>query len=186
MGLFGSVTSATADATKTKTLISGQGAMGARDGANKFSLDGGATFAPAYILSTDIAPEWAGPIGDSKWINFSTSATSLPGASNASPQTTIYRTHFNLPATFDSPNLTVNLHADNEANVFLNGNAVACAANCPADFSGSAASFVDSTLANFKKGRNVLEIRVIDFGGAVGLDYVATITYTAKGKAKGK
>ena len=186
-GLFWGVTSVAADATKTKTLISGQGAMGARDGANKFSLDGGATFAPAYILPVsvpsrpvNIPPGWAAPVSGTKWINFSRSAVSLQGASANSPQTTIYRTHFNLPATFDSPTLTVDVHADNNGDVYLNGNLVGSGA----DFSGSSSLFVDSVAAHFQKGRNVLEFHVTDFGAAAGLDYKATITYTAKGKGK--
>lgn len=186
IGLSWSVTSAVADATKTKTLISGQGAQGARDGANHFSIDGGATFAPAFILPNsvpgrpvNIPSTWAAPVGNSKWINFSRSAVSLSGASDASPQTTTYRTHFSLPARFDAPSLSVTLLADNFVEVFLNGFSVG-------DHIGFGASVTldDNDVTHFQKGRNVLEFDVTDTGGAAGFDYEATITYAVKGRGR--
>lgn len=175
VGLFWSVTVAVADATKTKTLISGQGAEGARDGANHFSLDDGVTFAPAFIVRDSIPTTW-GTIAGTKWINFSRDATSV-----GAPQTTIYRTHFSLPATFDSPELTVTVYADNSVTVFLNGDSV----GNHTGFSGTVGSLiVDDGDVNFQKGRNVLTFEVLDTGGAAGLRYSATIKYTAKGKGK--
>lgn len=185
-GLFLAVTSAWADATKTKTLISGQGAIGARDGANKFSLDGGATFSPAFIVAPD--PAWAGAIAGTIWISSSPTLASPPGAVFPTTSVTIiYRTHFNLPATFDAPSLTVDVHADNGVAVFVNNNPVGSQslACCPGgNFTGAPSTFVDSTADDFQKGRNVLEFRIDDFGGVTGLDYNAAITYTAKGKGK--
>jgi hypothetical protein len=183
VGLSWWVAPVTADVTKMKTLISGQGAIGAHDGANHFSLDGGATFAPAFIIAKH--PAWGGPIAGTKWINFDPTFASLPGPF---PQTTIYQTHFNLPATFAAPSLTVTLLADNGASVFLNGNLVGgqgfagCPGACPpANFTVPTA-FADANAAHFQKGLNVLEFHVTDFGVAAGLDYRATIMYTVDGK----
>lgn len=173
---------AAADVTKTKKLISGQGGIGAHDGANHFSIDGGTTFAPAFIIAPH--PAWGGLPG-SKWINFGPTFASLPVLY---PQTTIYRTHFNLPATFTAPSLTVTLLADNGATVFLNGNLVGAqsVAGCPFACPGANFTvptvFVDANPAHFKKGKNIIEFRIVDFGAAAGLDYVATFTYTVDGK----
>ena len=160
VGLFASVTSAGADVTKTKTLISGQGAEGARDGANHFSLDDGVTFAPAFIVRDNIPVTW-GTIAGTKWINFSTAANSLPGL-----QTTIYRTHFSLPKNFKNPELTVTVLADDSVDVFLNGDSVG---NGPSFTGTGAVLIVDDGDVTFQKGRNVLTFKVVDTSGAAGL-----------------
>ena len=109
-----------AAATKTKTLISGQGEIGDHDGANQFSIDGGLTFAPAFIVAPDPAYD---TIPGTKWISLDATGASLV-CDGCGPQTTIYRTRFTLPATATNPGLTVNLFADNVGAVYVNGNFV--------------------------------------------------------------
>lgn len=167
--------------TKTKTLISGQGEIGDRDGANQFSLDGGLTFAPSFI----VAPNGAySTIPGAKWISFNATGDSLvcPGCG---PQTTIYRTHFNLPATATNPGLTVNLFADNVGAVYVNGILVgaqptgSCPGSCPgSNFQNPPSVFTDNNATHFQTGLNVLEFVVDDYGVVGGLNYLATVTYT--------
>lgn len=173
----------TADVTKLKTLISGQGAIGGHDGANHFSLDGGVTFAPAFIIAKH--PAYGGPLAGTNWINFAPTFASGP----VGPlQLTIYRTHFDLPATFAAPSLTVTLLADNGASIVLNGNLVGgqplggCPFACPGANFTVPSAFADANAAHFQKGRNVLEFHHTDFGGAAGFNYLATIMYTVDGK----
>lgn len=167
--------------TKTKTLISGQGEIGDCDGANHFSIDGGLTFAPAVI----VAPHPAySTIPGTKWISFNTTGASLVCA-GCGPQTTIYRTHFNLPATATNPELIVNLFADNVGAVYVNGNLVgaqptgSCPGDCPlSNFQNPPTVFTDSNATHFRTGLNVVEFVVEDYGVVTGLNYLATITYT--------
>ena len=167
--------------TKTKTLISGQGEIGDHDGANQFSTDGGLNFAPAFIVAPN--PAYA-TIPGTKWISLDATGASLV-CEGCGPQTTIYRTHFNLPATATNPGLTVNLFADNVGAVYVNGNLVgaqptgSCPGSCPlSNFQDPPTVFTDSDATHFQTGVNVLEFVVDDYGVATGLDYLATVTYT--------
>ena len=169
--------------TKTKTLISGQGEIGDHDGANQFSTDGGLNFAPAFIVTPN--PAYS-TIPGTKWITFNATGDSLvcPGCG---PQTTIYRTHFNLPATSTNAGLTINLFADNVGAVYVNGNLVgaqptgSCPGDCPmSNFQNPPTVFTDNDATHFQTGTNVLDFVVDDYGVVAGLNYLATVTYTVE------
>jgi len=169
--------------TKMKTLISGQGEIGDHDGANQFSIDGGLNFAPAFIVAPNPA---YGTIPGTKWISLEATGASLV-CFGCGPQRTIYRTHFNLPATATNPGLTVNLFADNVGAVYVNGNLVgaqptgSCPGSCPpSNFQNPPTVFTDNNAAHFQTGLNRLEFVVDDYGVVTGLNYLATVTYTVE------
>jgi hypothetical protein len=158
---------------RSKTLISGRGGAGARDGATKFSIDGGVTFAPAYIVPTSLA--WSSIEGSmAKWISATENTVSIPPY----PQTTIYRREFSLPATFADVSLTISLLADNQGIVYLNGYLVGSQPCCPgSNFNAAATVFVDADASHFKKDKNIIEIHVVDYGVIGDLIYEANADY---------
>jgi hypothetical protein len=151
----------------TLALVSGAGPIGGLDSANPVSIDGGATFQPALIVTPD--PFWG---------------TTLPGSNWVAPQNpaaiSVYRASFTLPAGFTAPSLSLLLHADNYATVRLNGNVIGAqpAADHYPNFQDPADAFGTSNAAYFQPGVNVLEIQVGNLGGPTALDYVAEVTYT--------
>ena len=98
--------------TGTITMISGNGLVNQQDAANKFTLDGGATWQDAYIIPTYSAYSL---ISGTKYLN------RYPNNNGGTNTSVLYRTYFYLPSLFTSPTLTVKVFADNVATVFLNG-----------------------------------------------------------------
>src|ERR1051325_9730099 len=100
--------SVTNGTSATITLISGSGDVGSRDPTNQFTLDGGDTFEDAFIIPNccySIIPgtQYIGPDN---------------GVLNAAVR---FRATFVLPQDYQDASLSVDVHADNVATVFLNG-----------------------------------------------------------------
>ena len=142
--------------------------------STQVSTDGGNTFAPAVIVTTNIPPQWETPISGTQYINCGSDA----GASCGLNKTLIYTTTFNLPVGFGSPSLNACVHADNRATIFLNSTKIGQQPLAGANFSGPPECFATTTAALFQAGSNTLQIDVLDAGGSAGLDYQATVTFT--------
>ena len=171
VGLVWTVTSTMADTSETRKLISGRGGIGDLDQFTTFSLDGGQTFQPAFVVGGRRVPQWGDRIQCSKWINATATVDSRPGPY---PVTIIFQRNFKLPRKMADPSLSVSRHADNGVTVFLNGNLVGAQQCDPCGFGNfqSPSNFVDSDATHFLKGQNVLEFHVTDSAlGASGLDY---------------
>ena len=95
------------------TLISGNGNIGDLDPLNQYTLDGGATFSLAPIV---YYPYSSDTIAGTQWINWNPNINVGPFYAS-----TFYRTTFELPAGFTIASLTVLVHADNVATIYLNG-----------------------------------------------------------------
>jgi hypothetical protein len=179
------VPSALADTIVTQTLISGNGSVGGPDSAVSFTLGG--LSGPATVVNTNAA--W-GVIPGTQWVDFasctvgglSVQGCSHPAGSGAfgelNPAT--YSIGFSLPAGALSPSLSVDVNADNCADVFLNGSlfgSQAPVASCinPVFFTLPPSTF--STSTGFM-GANVLRFDVTDGGVIAGVDFKATLTYT--------
>ena len=115
MGSIHPVALASAQTTQTITLISGNGDIGSQDPANQFTLDGGVTWQDAFILPLF---GFYAVIPGTHYIN--------RNPVNSGPDNTVtrYRTMFVLPSGFSNPSLTVQVHADNVATLFLNGSQI--------------------------------------------------------------
>ena len=157
------------------TLFSGNGPESAGgicspDPITEFTLDAGATFQPACIV---VPHPLYHIISGTKYIN------RFPDRAGLRSTTTRYRTTFVLPAGFSIPTLTVDVHADNCATIFLNGTLIGQQTPCLAlpNFQDPPESFSTSIAALFQVGTNFLRFDITNSkSGAAGFDYKAVIS----------
>ncbi len=156
-------------ATQTLTILGGNGTPGNLDPYAEASRDGGATWGPAYLYDGNHANgphPWGALTGTNAWINFDLSP--FVGLNS----TTDYRIRFNVPADLTAPAMTFSLKADNIATIKINGVLV--------DTVEGQVNNVDVADAVFNAGLvpglNEITIKLQDFGGWVGLNYVIEIT----------
>ena len=159
-----------AETTETITLISGNGSIGSLDSANQFTADGGATWQQAYIVAPHSEYH---VIPGTQYINRN------PDLSGPLFAATRYRTSFELPAGFSEPALTVDVHADNVATVFLNGVQIGQQpfVETAFNFRDPASSFTTADPSLFVTGTNVLEFEIYNFNGQTAFDYQATVSF---------
>jgi hypothetical protein len=152
----------------TITLVSGGGAVGTADPATQMSFDGGATFQPALIIVPNSAYS---VIPGTRYVS------DASGGLARQRTTTLFRTTFTLPAGFQDPSITVQVHADNAVRVVLNGTQIGAQPNAEIfpNFQNPAESYTAS--GPFVAGVNTLDFFVRNFSGPMGLDYKAVITY---------
>lgn len=167
---IGPASTARAQTTATITLISGNGSIGGLDATNQFTVDGGITWQQAYIVAPHSAYH---VIPGTQYISRS---SNLSGPLHTA---TRYRTTFELPAGFSEPALTVDVHADNVATIFLNGVQIGQQpfAEIFANFQNPAESFATANPALFLSGTNVLEFEIHNFTGPTAFDYKATVSF---------
>jgi hypothetical protein len=163
----------------TLTVMSGNGAVGGLDSLVQVSTDGGTTFQSATIVSRFILDpySWAIPIAGSQWL----SINSDRGGNTFQNMDITYRTTFTLPAAFSSPTLAVQVHSDNVATMFLNGNQFGMQPDVVPN--GDIANFQDppesfTTTTFFQPGTNELSFRVHNYTDSTGLDFRADICYS--------
>ena len=153
------------------TLFSGDGEIGEIDPNHVWSGDGGVTFHPAYIAAAHGSFD---VIAGTKWIS---RQANLYVPSNAS---TLFQTTFVLPAGFTEPSLTVSVHADNVATVYINGYRIGQQPmqEIYANFQDPAEQFTTTHDTHFVEGENTLTIDVYNFRLESGVDYLATVSFT--------
>ena len=149
-------------------LVSGSG-TGATDPKTLMSLDGGTTFQPAIIINPH---SLYSTIPGTRWVSDPTAGSSRQHT------TTIFQTTFELPAGFQTPSITVEVHADNAATVLLNGTEIGAQpeAEIVPNFRDPAESY--TATGPFVAGTNVLRFVVRNFSGPMGLDYRAGVSYS--------
>jgi len=174
--------SSTASGPYTITRVSGAGAVGSTDPANKFN--NGSSWINAYIVPPLAA--YAPPIAGSHYIaKTPTLSTLLP------PGTTTFRTTFSLPAGFTAPSLSISVHADNYATILVNGHVIGGhplnqSYTIQNNFQGSPEIFASSNAGFFVPGNNFLEINLTNVGSTrtgtspAALDYKATVQFYCK------
>ena len=144
------------------TVVSGAG--------TELSRDGGATWRPAVVVSP--YRTWAAPIAGSEWVSVLANRGLRPPGVGLRAR---FRRAFRLSDCGEG-SLSLRLHVDNDARVFLNGTLIGStpAGPLPANFQGAPLAFeADGPLLD---GRNVLEFRVTDQGIVTGLDFKAVVT----------
>jgi len=99
-----------------------------------------------------------------------------------------YRTTFTLPASFSSPSLSIQVHCDNAATIFLNGNDAAHQIGAQpfvedaANFTNPPEVYTTNVVALFQPGVNTISFTVHNFlAGITALDFLADICYTPAG-----
>ena len=169
------------DGARTLTLVSGNAAAPGRDPLTKFSLDGGATWQQAFVVPRCGSPgpwdnsaclAWADPIPGTEWI--------AVNVDKSGPATSLYRRKFKLPKRCRSATLEIDVHADNDVTISLNGVVFGqqpAGALLP-NFQGPPERF--TTSGPFHRRWNALGFRVRDYGNPTALDYKATVTCKRK------
>lgn len=158
----------------TITLISGNGSVGDQDPATQFSLDGGTTYQDVYIVSP--TPNYD-TITGTQWISVSSDAWGPVDA------TMLYRTTFVLPPGASSPSFTVQLFADDQASVYLNGTFLGQQSDIPTpghpypDFTFPTSVFSTNDPSLFLTGTNVVSIVNYNGDNPTGLDYDGQVSY---------
>jgi hypothetical protein len=162
--------------SRTLTLVSGNGPAPGRDPVTKFSLDQGATWEEAYVVPKCGAPGpwdlaacllWADPIPGTKWI--------AVNPDKSGPATSLYRRKFKFSPRCRDASLTIDVHADNDVTISLNGVVFGQQPAGPLlpNFQGAPEQF--STDGPFHRRWNKIGFSVRDYGNPTGLDYSATV-----------
>jgi hypothetical protein len=153
-------------------LISGKGRPGERDAANQFSLNPMiGIFHDAYIVEKD--PNYD-TIPDTNFISASWNGWGFPD------RTIRYRTMFQLPEGFSSPSLTVDIHTDNVATIFLKGTVIGQQIDeeHPRNYQNPAESYTTTDAALFQSGNNLLDFDIKNYKDPSGFAYRAVVTFT--------
>lgn len=156
-------------AQNTITLVSGDG-LSKRDAANQFTLDG-ETWQDGYAL--DRPDHRYHVILGTRWIAATPTGYGFPH------QTIRYRTTFQLPAGFYDASLYIDIHADNAATIWLNGNMIGQQpqAEDGKNYTDPAESYKTGDQAHFRAGLNELVFDIKNFWDPSGLDYRAVISF---------
>ena len=156
----------------TLTLISGSGDIGSTDPANQFTLDAGATFQPAFIIPPNALYSI---IPGTQYISHVPDGNGVPiGAVR-------FRASFVLPQGYQDASLSVDVHADNVATVYLNGTQFGQQpfAAIIENFVDPPSTFTASDPALFHAGTNTLDFDIYNFGGpGPSFDYKAVVSFT--------
>ncbi len=165
--------------TSPITIISGGGSgeVGTPDPLITYSIPSGDS-GPAVIMPTFTT---YATIPGTRWVNTS-GLSGFTAPDQGSSQTTTYTAHFTLPEGFVSPAITIQVLADNEAIVSLNGTEIGRQPHFT--FSGpevvnfqTISTFPWSTSSDFVVGLNTLSIVNIDYDQPNGVNFKAVITY---------
>lgn len=159
------------DGPQALAMVSGNGSPPGRDPLNEFSTDGGLTWDQGYIV--DKYSVYADPIPGSQWISIDANL-GFPVGDN---QEIRYRRFFDLPKDCHAKKLSVILHVDNDAAVFLNGVQFGSTplGQLLSNFQGEPEGPFTTT-GPFKEAGNLLEFRGDGSRVVAGLDYEATLT----------
>jgi hypothetical protein len=162
--------------TATISLASGAGVVFPYYGSQiqepsvEVSLDGGATWAPAYATQD--------PWGDSPFEGATWIGPLVQPLGNPEPQS--YRISFFLPAGFTSPSLEgISLADDQTGAVVLNGTPIL---SLPTGWAthplGSGQEPFSTSIASlFRAGTNVLQFETMNLGSVGGITFIATVSF---------
>lgn len=144
---------------QTLTILGAYGSQGDTDPYTDFSLDGGTTWNPAYLSGWH---PWGFVPGTNSWINCDPN----PAAAACLNRTVLYRVRFNVPSGWSSPQMQLQVKADNAATMFLNGTQIG------SRIEGVGGTTADATLNSvLQTGLNEIRLVVEDWGGLAGFNY---------------
>lgn len=175
LGAAGGVPAYAAPASITIVSGSGTGGFGTHDPVTAYSIPSVGS-GSAVIITPN--PSYA-TIPGTRWVN--TTGSSNPAGDQASFTITTYAVQFTLPAGFVSPSITVEVLADNQAIISLNGREIGRQPNVQGQFEQvnfqTISTFSWSTASDFVVGVNTLSIANRDYGGPNGVNFKAVVTY---------
>jgi hypothetical protein len=160
--------------TIDRTLVIASGADANSDGRDdQVTLQTSSGDIPAYVL-TSIPSAYAVALEGSRWIGPSANS----GTSAAANVTSRFKVRFNLPASFTAANLSIDVHADNFAKVWLNGTLIGqqTQAEVMANFQLPAETI--SSANNFRAGSNELWIDLYNYSGPAALDFQLRVNFS--------
>src|SRR6185436_20592203 len=141
------------------------------------SGDSGATWTPAFAAGNGFYPA---PFPGSTWVVPSANI----GQGYGDPQPFLYRVHFTMPSGVATVSLSGFMSSDDQsASVTLNGTPIAEFATYPSCppcyvYDGSPHAFATTDASLFNAGDNVITFGALNLGGATGIDFLGTLTYT--------
>ena len=141
-----------------------------RDSRNTFDSCNDGCDTDAFVV--DPHPDYD-TITGTQWISHSPDGLGQPN------DVETYFAEFELPAGFTNPSITVDIHADNVATIFLNGDQIGQQppGEISENFQDPVESFTNTTATLFNVGTNFLTFEVENFSDPSGLNYNATVTY---------
>jgi len=172
----------TMSSTVSLVLQSGAQNVSGRDPSNQLvsctgpACPAGALPQAAYRISRHGA--WAASVGSS-YIAAVSDGSTRPSPGYACCTTAVFENTFTLPAGVTSASISLRILADNQLTVSVNGTHVGGHPDNDewSNFNGPSL-FFSTTFTPDPSGTNTLKLTHYDGGGALGLSYHATITYT--------
>jgi hypothetical protein len=169
-------------AAQTRTcmsVVSGNGAEGTTDSVVQF-FDG-TNYQPAFIIPPHVDNDGQPPDTNYAVIPGTHYVAVTVDGAGAEQSDFHYRATFTLPALFNNPTLTVQVHCDNQATIFLNGHNLGSQpfAEDIINFQDPAEVFTSNNAAHFVPGSNVIEFTVHNFTDKTALDFKADICFDA-------
>lgn len=151
-------------APQTLTILGAYGNPGDVDPYTEYSLDGGQTWAQAYLFGWH---PWGFVPGTNSWINCG------PSGFVCLNQKVLYRVRFTVPNGFSNPQMQFDVKADNAATIWLNGTYVT-------HIVGAGGTTADATITSaITTGMNEIRLLVDDWGGWAGFNYKITLNMEA-------
>ncbi len=153
---------------QTFTIFGGNGNVGDIDPYTQ-SLPAGATaWQQAYLTGPHV---WGQIAGTNSWVNFDPSFE--VGLNTRTP----YRIRFDVPTDYTNPSIDFKVKADNRAVIWINDTFID---SVEADDGAAGLTISDATFASaINAGLNEIRITMVDWGGAVGLNYKIDMTMTS-------
>jgi hypothetical protein len=159
------------------SVVSGNGAEGTNDPVVQF-FDG-ASFQPAFIIPPHVDNDGQPPDTNYAVIPGTHYVAVTVDGHGAEQSDFQFKASFTLPATFTNPSFSVQVHCDNQATIFLNGNNLGSQpfAEDIINFQDPAEVFTSTNAAHFLPGTNVIQFTVHNFTDRIALDFKADICY---------
>ena len=162
-------------ATQTLAILGANGNYGDVDPYTEYSTDGGATWHQAYLSGTNgtCYHPWGYVSGTNCWVNQSPDNTIGTGVSSSQTASTLYRVRFNVPAGAVNPTASIQMKADNHADVSLNGTSLGAFEGGPLAGNPAPTAVFASAV---HPGVNEIRVNLTDWGGIVGFNYRIDLT----------
>lgn len=159
------------------SVISGNGAEGTTDSVVQFF--NGTAFQPAFIIPPHVDNDGQPPDTNYAVIPGTHYVAVTVDGHGAEQSDFQFKANFTLPASFTNPSFSVQVHCDNQAIIFLNGNNLGGQpfAEDIVNFQDPAEVFTSTNAAHFVPGTNVIQFTVHNFTDRIALDFKADICY---------
>jgi hypothetical protein len=150
-------------ATQTLLIYGANGAPVTTDSYTDFSLDGGLTWQPAYLIGSH---PWGFVADTNSWLNCRPNGQ----AAECLNRTVMYRIRFTVPVGSTNPQMDFYVNVDNYATISVNGAHVS-------DITGGDHLVSHASLTSaIHTGINEIRLDVRDTGGWAGINYKISLT----------